>query len=527
MISRYWKLGLLLILLAWSAYSLYPSFQYYTMSEAQRQTLEKAGTLQKLKDKAIKLGLDLQGGMHMVLEVDRSKVAEADRKDAVDRALQVLRSRIDQFGVAEPLIQKQGDDRIVVQLPGLLDETRARNLIGQTGLLEFALLKTDDEARLAAARMDAFWSRTPPVPLPATDKADTLLSARPFTGRLASAEGATMFVEKADMDAVRLMLANTPDSVLPLDTRISEGAQDEAQTGSGRSGRRLYVLRRTAEMTGAGISSAQMSPNLDPNRPGAPGVSLQFTGRGTAQFARVTRANVQRQLAIELDGRVYSAPTIQEPIPNGRASITGSFTDKEATDLAIVLKAGALPAPVTVIEERTVGPTLGRDSIRAGLRASMLGAILVIAFMLLYYRGSGVVAIATLALNIVFLMAAMAAIHTTLTLPGIAGIALTIGMAVDANVLIFERIREELRNKRSVRTAVDLGFKRAWRTILDANVTTLISTIVLMVIGTGSVKGFGVTLTIGLIANIYTAVFVARMFFDWIGSKRDMETLSI
>jgi protein-export membrane protein SecD len=523
MISRYWKLGLLLVLLAWSAYSLYPSFQYYTMSDAQRQALGQ-DKLQALKDKAIKLGLDLQGGMHMVLEVDRSKVAEGDVKDAVDRALQVLRSRIDQFGVAEPLIQKQGEDRIVVQLPGLLDETRARNLIGQTGLLEFALLKSDDEARQAVARLDEYWSRTPPVTLPrAAD--DTLLGVRPFTGRLSSAEGATMAIAKEDIEAIRLILANTPDSILPSDVRLAEGAQDMAQDG--RTGRALYVLQRKAEMTGAGISTAQMSPNLDPNRPGAPGVSLQFTGRGTAQFARVTRANVQRQLAIVLDGRVYSAPTIQEPIPNGRASITGSFTDKEATDLAIVLKAGALPAPVKVIEERTVGPTLGRDSIRAGVRAALLGAILVIAFMLLYYRASGMVAILTLALNIVLLLAAMAAIHTTLTLPGIAGIALTIGMAVDANVLIFERIREELRNKRSVRTAIDLGFKRAWRTILDANMTTLISTVVLMIIGTGSVKGFGVTLTIGLIANIYTAVLVARMFFDRIWAKRDAEALSI
>jgi protein-export membrane protein SecD len=524
MISRYWKLALLLLLVAWSAYELFPSVQYYTMSEADRKAMPP-DKLQSLKDKAIKLGLDLQGGMHLVLEVDKSKLSAADSKDAIDRALQILRSRVDQFGVAEPLVQKQGQDRIVVQLPGLLDEKRAKDLIGQVGLLEFKIVKTEDEAREAFQRVDNWYARTHPPS--GTSRTDSSLALHPFTGRFASSAGPEAFVSNEDTSAVRAILRAVPDSVLPPNTEIVEGAVEETQPGGGRLGRAYYVLNKTAEMTGNAISTASMRPGIDPQRPGAPGVSVQMTGRGTAQFARVTRANVQRRMAIVLDGRVYSAPVIQEPIPSGQASISGNFTDRSATDLAIVLKAGALPAPVRIIEERTVGPTLGRDSIHAGLTASLLGAALVVLFMLVYYRGSGIVAIFTLVLNILLLLAAMAAIHSTLTLPGIAGVALTIGMAVDANVLIFERIREELRNQRSVRTAIDLGFKRAWRTILDANMTTLISTVVLMVIGTGTVKGFGVTLTIGLIANIYTAVLVARMVFDWIAARRHLETLSI
>ncbi len=527
MLGRYWKLALLILLLAWSAYELYPSVQYYTMSEAaQKQMAPEA--LQKLKDRAIKLGLDLQGGMHLVLEVDRSKLSEADAKDAIDRAEQILRSRIDQFGVSEPLIQKQGEDRILVQLPGLLDAARAKNLIGQTGLLEFKIVKTDDEAKQAFERADQWLVANGKAMVPASaSRTDSAIAQHPLSGRLASAAQAMAFVESGDVPVVRELLAALPDSVLPPNTQFAEDAKEKPLSGSGRSGRYLYVLTRAAEMTGAAISTARMSPNLDPERPGAPGVSMSMTGRGTAQFARVTRENVQRYMAIVLDNRVYTAPVIREPIPSGNASITGSFSDQEATDLAIVLKAGALPAPVKVIEERTVGPTLGRDSIKAGLTASLLGAILVVGFMLIYYRGSGIVAILTLLLNIIFLLAGLSQLRSTLTLPGIAGIALTIGMAVDANVLIFERLREELRNGRSVRTAIDLGFKHAWRTIVDAQITTLITAVVLMLVGTGTVKGFGVTLTIGLIFNIYTAVFVCRMMFDWLASKSKLDTLSI
>jgi preprotein translocase subunit SecD len=256
-------------------------------------------------------------------------------------------------------------------------------------------------------------------------------------------------------------------------------------------------------------------------------VLLNFTRRGAAIFSRVTGANVGRQLAIVLDGNVRSDPVIRQRIPRGEASITGSFTDKEAADLSIVLRAGALPAPLHVIEERTVGPSLGQDSVQKGLKAGIIGSILVILFMLIYYRFSGSIAVLALFLNIWLLMAVLGAFHATLTLPGIAGIILTIGMAVDANVLIFERIREELRTGKTVARSIEFGYQRAFRTILDSNLTTLISALVLFQFGSGPIKGFAVTLSIGLIANMFTAVFVTKIIFDGIVARRRLETLSI
>jgi preprotein translocase subunit SecD len=289
----------------------------------------------------------------------------------------------------------------------------------------------------------------------------------------------------------------------------------------------LYVLKKEPEMTGAAIANATMQFDLDQTRPGAPGVSLNMNASGTNTFRRVTGANVGRNLAIVLDGKVKSAPRIQGRIPSGRASITGSFADEEARDLAIVLRAGALPAPVNIIEERTVGPSLGADSIRSGLMAGIIGAVAVVIFMLVYYRLSGGIAVIGLFLNILFLFAALSALRGTLTLPGIAGIVLTIGMAVDANVLIFERIREELRAGKRVRPAIEAGYERALRTIMDSNLTTLISALVLAQFGTGPVKGFAVTLGIGIIANLYTAVFVTRMIYDLVTARRTVRNLSI
>src|SRR6185503_3035791 len=275
------------------------------------------------------------------------------------------------------------------------------------------------------------------------------------------------------------------------------------------------------------VQSAQMRLDLDQERPGAPGVSFTLTSRGGTTFADVTGANVGRRLAIVLDNRVQSAPNIHERIPRGQGSITGSFTEEEAQNLAIVLRSGALPAPVHVVEERTVGPSLGQDSIQKGLKAGAVGAALVILFMVVYYRLSGLVAVVALVLNILGLLACMAGFHATLTLPGIAGIVLTIGMAVDANVLVFERIREELRNKKTVLAAIDLGYSRAFRTIVDAHVTTLLSALALMWFGSGPIRGFAVTLSIGLIINMITAVGVSKMVFDAWSLRRKVNTISI
>jgi preprotein translocase subunit SecD len=287
------------------------------------------------------------------------------------------------------------------------------------------------------------------------------------------------------------------------------------------------VAKREPEMTGGSIATAQAQVGLDQSNPGAWGVSMTMTPKGRAEFARVTGNSVGRYLAIVLDGECASAPVIRERIPGGNASITGSFNVESAKDLSIVLRAGALPAPVKIIEERSVGPSLGSDSIQQGLMAGLIGTVLVVVFMAVYYQLSGLIAISALLLNVLYVMAALAGFGATLTLPGIAGLVLTVGMAVDANVLIFERIREELRNQRSVRQSVELGYDRAFRTILDANLTTLISAVFLFQFGTGPIKGFAVTLSIGLIANMFTAVLFTRMIYDfWLGRGK-LERLSI
>jgi len=528
-----------LIGLAICIWALWPTFQFYALNPAQRREVLQARPasatndvdrarlekMAKLRDGAIKLGLDLQGGMYLLLEVDKSKLGPAEAKNAVDQAMQIIRNRIDQFGVAEPTIQKQGDNRILVQLPGLLDQGRAKELIGQTALLEFKIVKTDDEAHALFNRIDGYFARKMGGAAADSTGPDSL--RHPFTGRfLTVAQGSESFALASEVAAIDSMLTwIRSDSTFTMDAAIAwDSHETELQ---GRSGRNLYVLDKEPQMKGTEVASAQMRLDLDQERPGSPGVSFNLTSKGGAVFADITSRNVQRRLAIVLDNRVQSAPNIRERIPGGHGSITGSFTEEEAQNLSIVLRSGALPAPVNIVEERSVGASLGQDSIEKGVRAGAVGALLVIVFMIVYYRLSGLVAVAALLLNIIGLLAAMAGFHATLTLPGIAGIVLTIGMAVDANVLIFERIREELRNKRTVLNAIDMGYSRAWRTILDAHVTTLLSAVALMSFGTGPIRGFAITLSIGLIINMITAVFVSKMIFDAWSLRRKVSTISI
>jgi SecD/SecF fusion protein len=512
-----WKLLSVIVATIVSVWYLYPSYRYYSLTPAERQALPRKS---ELRDKAIHLGLDLQGGMHLLLEVDRSKLSTAEAKDAPARAMEVIRNRIDQFGVAEPLVQLQGEDRIVVQLPGLTDRERARELLGKTALLEFKLLRTPEEAKSALDRLDAVLAGRG-----AGAGLDTVLRRQPLTSHFLEA-GSMSFVRSEDVPAVERLLATTGlDSIMPADTQLLWGS-DEADY-QGVTGRSLFLVRRTSEMTGGSIATAEARIGLDQTNPAAWGVTMTMTPRGRADFARITGNNVGRQLAIVLDRKVSSAPTIRERIPNGDASIHGSFSVEEAKDLAIVLRAGALPAPVRMVEERSVGPSLGSDSIRQGLLAGLIGSALVVVFMCVYYQLSGVYAILALLLNVVYVIAAMAGFGATLTLPGIAGLVLSIGMAVDANVLIFERIREELRNKKSVRQAVELGYDRAFRTIFDSNFTVILSCLFLFQFGTGPIKGFAVTMIIGLVANVFTAVFFTRMIYDFILSRGKVERLSI
>jgi protein-export membrane protein SecD len=531
------KLYLTLIGLAAALFTLWPTFQFYAMPPAKRQEVlqarpatatndadrDRLTKMAKLRDKAIKLGLDLQGGLYLLLEVDKSKLGPAEAKNAVDQAMQIIRNRIDQFGVAEPSIQKQGDNRILVQLPGLLDRERATSLIGQTALLEFKIVKNDDEARALFDRIDGYFARKQ-----AAARGGAVDStSHPWTSRFLSvANGGQSDVLPENVAAIDSMLnVIRADSSFVLDATLNWDAHTNEREG--RTVRSLYTLGKDPLMEGKEVAGAQMRMDLDQERPGAPGVSFTLTGKGGAVFADVTGANVGRRLAIVLDNRVQSAPNIHERIPRGQGSITGSFSEEEAQNLAIVLRSGALPAPVNIVDERAIGPSLGQDSIQKGLMAGGVGALLVIIFMLVYYRASGMVAVMALVLNIIGLLACMAAFHATLTLPGIAGIVLTIGMAVDANVLIFERIREELRNKKTVLTAIEIGYARAYRTIIDAHVTTLLSSLALMWFGSGPIRGFAITLSIGLIINLITAVGISKMIFDAWSLRRKVSTISI
>jgi preprotein translocase subunit SecD len=401
------------------------------------------------------------GVLSMTLDLP-DKDANRIRKLAVQQALETIRNRIDQFGVSEPDIRIQGDRRILIQLPGVKDTQRAKELIGRTALLEFKLV---DENHSVS---DALNGDIPP--------GDEIL-----------------YESKVNRDTHRT--EKTP-----------------------------YLVKKRTALTGSYLTDARVE--ID-SRYNEPYVSITFDKKGARLFARITRENVKKRLAIVLDNNIYSAPVIQEEISGGQARITGSFTAQEARDLAIVLRAGALPAPVKIVEERTVGPSLGTDSIHQGLLSMIVGGILVIVFMAIYYKGSGLVADLAMILNIPLIGAGLAGFGATLTLPGIAGIILTIGMAVDANVLIYERIREELLLGKTPRAAVDAGYERATLTILDANVTTLIAALVLFQFGTGPVKGFAVTLSLGVVASVFTALVVTRAIFDYFLINRKARSISI
>jgi len=391
-------------------------------------------------NKKINLGLDLQGGMHLVLKVDTSGIPQEVRHDAVDRALEIIRNRIDQFGVKEPSILKQGIDRIVVQLPGITERERALQIIGKTAQLEFKLVSDDPE-----------------------------------------------------------LLRQALSGKIPDDYELKYLDKEP------------LLIRKKASLTGDTLIDARV--NFE-SQFGAPYVSLKFNSQGARIFSQVTGENVGKRLAIVLDGVVHSAPVIREKIPSGEAQITGRFSVEEANDLAIVLRAGALPAPIRIEEERTVGPSLGKDSIRQGLFASFIGSSLVFIFMIIYYLFAGFVADLALILNFLIVLGVLGYFHATLTLPGIAGLALSLGMAVDANVLINERIREELKAGRSLRASISAGYDKAFSAIFDSNITTLIAAFFLFQFGTGPIKGFAVTLTTGILASLFTALFVTRTILE-------------
>lgn len=404
------------------------------------------------------------GAEGLVTRAYRLTATEADnvREYAVRQALETLRNRIDQFGVSEPVLQRQADNRILVQLPGVKDPQRAIDLLGKTARLEFKMVLED--ADLKAAERGAL----PP--------------------------GGQLLYEKR-VDKQSGAVTETP----------------------------MVVESRTS-LTGDLLADAQV--RID-SRFNEPYVAIEFNPVGAKRFDQITAAGVGRRMAIVLDDTIYSAPVIRERISGGSAQISGSFNEQTATDLAIVLRAGSLPAPVKILENRTVGPSLGRDSINQGMLAVVLAVVLVVAVMIVYYRTAGLVATLALGLNLVFMMALLSLFKATLTLPGIAGIALTLGMAVDANVLINERIREEMRLGKTARAALDAGYEKAFWSIMDSNLTTLLAGLVLFQFGTGPVKGFAVTLAIGIITTLFTAMYLTRLIYDAYLSRRHVERLSV
>jgi len=388
--------------------------------------------------------------------------AKEIKHNAVDQSIEVIRHRIDALGTTEPVIVRQGERRILVQIPGFSDTKAAKDLIGRTAILEFKLVD-----------------------------------------------------EKADLDEA--LKGNIPSG--------DEIVYGKEELRNGKPNKQPYLLKKRTELSGSQIADARVS--ID-SRYNEYAVTLKFNNKGARTFDKLTKEHVGERFAIILEGKVNSAPVIRERISGGTAQITGSFTPTEARNLAIVLRAGALPAPVKVVEERSIGPSLGQDSIDQGFDSIIIGSILVLIFMMAYYRLFGLVANVALVFNMILIVAAMSMIGATLTLPGMAGIVLTIGMAVDANVLIFERIREELRIGKTPRAAIDSGYGKAFLTIVDANITTLIAAVVLFQFGTGPVKGFAVTLSVGIIASMFTAIMVTRAMIAFSVEKRDrIEKLSI
>ena len=434
--------------------SLYAVFLNITPDE-QKEWLT---THKEKKITALKMGLDIQGGIQINLEVDRDKMAgktDTEISSAADRALEILRNRVDGLGVTEPVLEREGLSGIVIQLPGFTDVKRAQDVILSTAQLQFRMVSEHYRASDYVGKDGKVDSSKLPVGityLPGKDGTDYLCEKVLMTG----------------------------------DTLID--AHEETDSMG-----RAYI-------------------------------SFKFNSDGGKQFGIITRQNVGRLLAIELDDRIYSAPVIKSPILGGSGIIEGSFTDQEAADLALILRAGALPAPLKVTSQFVVGPTLGADSVRKGTMAAVYGLVLVLLFMGLYYRASGWIANAGLLMNMVYLLGLLAALKVTITLPGIAGIILTLGLSVDSNVLIFERIREELRAGKTVRAAIDAGYKRALEAIIDTHVTTLISSAVLFQFGTGPIKGFAVNLSLGVILSLFTAVVITKMIFD---ARKEYQGLSI
>ena len=622
------RLIIIIVALLWGVYSLIPTIKFNSLTDEDKLLMDENGTLESLEKNTIRQGLDLQGGMHIVLEVDIPTLLEnlasnkndrfynvfneikdqdefsaddfisrfileaqaqelrlnryfmdygndpasielaieEEATDAIDRALEILQNRVDEFGVSEPTIQKQGNRRIIVELAGIQDPERARSLLQSTALLEFSLLKDGAITQSLLARIDRVLKGNDELneiieskennsqesdvrtteqeevsltELFGTSDTDTssedssevlvdkdLFQDRPFSSLLRQV-GNDLGVPEQNLHAIKKVLQNEEvQNILDTgDGRLSLTKEKETWTlpeGGNEAFFRMYHLEKEADLTGGVIEEAQATLAN-----GQSVVSLSMNSEGAKTWSRLTGANVGRRLAIVLDGNVHMAPVIRTKISDGQTQVEGFANMNEAKDIAIVLREGALPATVNIIEERTVGPSLGQDSIDQGTTSIIVGLLLVLAFMIFYYKGAGFIASFALLWNLILVLSILAVVGATLTLPGIAGLILTVGMAVDANVIIFERIREELVKGKTPRSAINSGYSRAITTIVDANVTTILAAIILMQFGTGPIRGFALVLCCGILTSMFTAIFATRTIFNVITSKKDLQRLSI
>src|SRR5690606_4027131 len=523
-----------------------------TIERVQRDGVFSYDTVKRVP---LKRGLDLRGGMHLALEVDQSQGTVADPADAIARAERVVRSRIDEFGVAEPLVQRIGETRLIVELPGIDDPERAIEVVQQSAFLQFQITDRTQALERVAPRLDAIardlnlavggtadgdTARSSPIGLEGLLQADSSADSTSSDSSATQSQGASTgpfqrslqvgqlpgqyFVSADDEPLIRTLLAREEiRNALPPGKQVKWGA-DSLLLGAGEYYRPLYVLDSRPIITGEYLVDAR------PNQDGLQGtvVEFQLNNEGGRRFRTETGRHVGDYMAIVLDDRVMSAPVIQSAIGTRGQITLGGSTLQEAQDLALVLRAGSLPVPLSVVDMREIGPSLGQDAVQQGIRAGILGVILVILIMITYYRFSGFLAVIGLGLFALLTMAMLAGLDAVLTLPGIAGFVLSIGMAVDANFLIFERIREELDAGRTVRAAVDSGFQNALSAIIDSNVTTALTAAVLYQFGTGPVRGFAVTLIAGIAASMVTAIFVVRTFYlVWLSRQQNPQTLSI
>lgn len=615
------KIILILALIGLGIYFLYPTIQDYLNTKEIQKILQERKTaylkeqpnpkstevdryltqvedsirnadpsIKKAREKRIKLGLDLQGGMYIVLEVNTLKLLEKlaknpddnfyeilrttenivkvseepvvqvfaqeakkrgirlsryfgeirddddkiismlekEAENAVTRAQEIIRNRVDQYGVSEPSIHLSGSRRIIVELPGVARKEEARQLLQGTALLEFNLVKDPEFTFALLEKINKILAGRPIEDTTAQDttKADTTKKSPDqmtqeefakeyplFTVAVPNPQSQTadLFVRENDRSRVELML-NRPEvqNIIPKDVKFVWSAKPEF-FAEGQGIYRLYCVKATPELTGGVITDARAT--LDPQT-SAPIVTMEMNPEGARDWARITGNNIDKRIAIILDGVSFSAPTVRSKITGGRSQIENIGTLEEAKLLEIVLKAGALPAPVEIIEERVIGPSLGQDSIQKGLTSALLGGLLVIIFMAFWYRTAGIIADFAVILNVFFVLSVLAGFGATLTLPGIAGIILTIGMAVDANVLVNERVREELKTGKTIKAAIDAGYSKAFSAIFDGNITTFFTGLILYQFGSGPIQGFALTLMIGIAATLFTQLFITRLIFD-------------